>query len=761
MIGNLPADFVRNANGKPKLAPERFKSALEIQSVCNELLSADSRRAPWRAAVDGLVNGNPVYSLARLEAKGQGWRARVNYRGAEGALQQRQTVFFDLVSEVNPCVEICLDYGKGVDTADWSAAIAKAFHWMLMKRWRDGYNFHVQVQQLEMLKHGLGFHVWVDNPHNWIPNTPLNGEILFPSDSKLNLRERQDYFLLRDFVPGFWLYQRIANEATATAQGWNVDAVWETLATATKNQSTTANRAWNAEQLQREMRAGDIGTTRARQIGVWVNHLFVREIDSDEITQYTVAENFLPNVKNSRDAFRGCLFRKRNKFPEWPVEIFPYDIGSGGILNTVRGLGARTKDFFELENRVLNAMADQVLVGSTMPLQQTGQIDPSAMKLARLGMMTILPRGLAPAQGIRFPDLSQGPIAFGQLLESKMQRNNQSYIQQTPEPVDRETGQSFAMRTVDAGQVGKGVHSLYASNWQRTLERIFRIASDPKAAVGSSLSAKLSREFQERCLKMKVPKEALQNVYEVNEVLSTGAGSPAARMSAMLSILKYIYPTTTEERKINIERDFTGQLTSGSKVDRYARSHDDANLPTSDTSLAILENDAMALGGDAKAASSQDQVQHAQLHLGKGNEIAQAVSQGQMDPAQGLGSIRKIGVHTSEHLQLLQSNPLRRAEFDALHKEWLALSQIADKLQQQVQQSQAAAQQQARNQAQSAGAQDSALQVGMAKVQSGERVGMAKVAATNRVALSKLAVESRIQAAKLANGSRNGSTAAR
>jgi hypothetical protein len=752
MIGERPGDFEREQGGKVIISPERFKSAGEVKETCDIMVDADRKRQAWRASIDGLVDGFPTYKLSTLKAKGQGWRARVNYRECEGLIQARQTPFYDLVSEVDPCIEVVLDYGKGVDQTDMENAIAKAFHWMLMRRWRSGFNFHVPLEQLEMLKHGIGFHIWPGKKSCWIPRTPTTGSVLFPDGVSLNIKEDLDYFMLRDFLPGYALYAYIANEERATALGWNVDTVWQALAQASKvNKRSTGNNRYDTMQLQREMKAGDIGTTNDYQSGLWLNHLFVKEIETGQISQYTVAEGISVGTQKNKkdDPFRDCLFKQRNLYDDWPIVMMPYDIGSGGILHTVRGLGARTKDFFELSNRLKNAMADQVLVGSLITARQTGNVDTDKLRLMRLGMMNIIPQGLEIATGVQFPPLAQGPIAFDQLLQRTLAGNNESYMAGTPEPVDRETAKSFSARTQNQGQVSKGVHSLYASNYQQLLERMFRTACRKDAVLGSSMSARLAKAFQDRCAKKGVPLDALQHVEEVNEVMSTGAGSAAARLDALLTIFKLLYPGMPEPRKINLERDIVAAYFSSSKVDRYARSHDDNELPDSDASLAVQENNGLAQGGDALVSPTQNHVEHLQLHLQKANEIVQAVMSGQMDPAQALTIIQKFGEHCAKHLQFLQGNPMRKAEFEELKKEWIALSVIADKLQQQVQAAQNSTQQKPAEKV------SDQLKIGLAGVQKDERVGMAKVAARSRIDLSKLAIDSRLRAAEVAlNGSR-------
>lgn len=747
MVGDIPADFIVSPEtGDTEIAPERFKSAAEVQDACNELVAADRLRMPYRTAVDGLVDGNPTYRLGTMRAKGQSWRSRVNYRGSEGLLQARQTPFYDLVSEVDPCVELGLDYGKGQAQQDWANEIAVNFHHMLMRSWRSSFNYHVPLQQLEMLKHGIGYHIFgLGNKFCWYPDTPLTGHCLFPDGATLDVKDKLDYMMIRDFYPGHAIYKFIRNEEVATALGWNVDSTWAALAQTSKTQRQgSGSYRYTIEEYQREMRSGDIGTSNARQSGLWLNFLICKEIETGNMSLYITAEGVVINPNKKKYSteellWKDCLFRKRNIFAEWPFVMFPYDIGNGGI-HSVRGLAERTKDYFELMNRVTNAMADQILMGATMMLKQNGDVDPDKLKLWKAGIMSIIPRNLEPSV-VQFPPLQQGPLAFQQYLAATMQQNNQAYVQNSPEPLDRETAQSYAMRMQNQGQVSKGVHAQYASNWQMFLERMFRVAVRPEAAIGNSYSAQLAREFQLRCFKAGVPPEALRNVYEVNEVLSTGAGSAAARLQALDYIFKVIYPTTSEQKKVMIERDIVATVVSGTKVDRYARSLTDTQIPDSDMSIATLENNAMMLGGDALATSEQNQVEHMETHMPKANEVVQTVMQGG-DPRQGLVVMQKFGVHLAQHLQFMSQNPMQKQKFEAFKKEFLAFSQIADKLSQQVKANQAAIEARGTPQQQVS----ESLQLGLAKVQANERIGQAKVASNARVNLSKAVMDARIKA---------------
>src|SRR6266487_3997413 len=107
--GDLPKTISYSDRGTPELPPERFANASEVRETCQLMIRADRTRSFMREKVDALVNGWPTYPKSVTAAKGFGWFPRVNYRESEGLIAAQQTPLFDLVTEVDHCIEIDLD----------------------------------------------------------------------------------------------------------------------------------------------------------------------------------------------------------------------------------------------------------------------------------------------------------------------------------------------------------------------------------------------------------------------------------------------------------------------------------------------------------------------------------------------------------------------------------------------------------------------------------------------------------------------------
>lgn len=703
--------------------PERFKSAGDVISLASQLVGADQKRAIWRSTVERLWSGEPVYPLETLRRLNQSWRARTNYRGLEGMITRENTLDYDLETQGDQMVSIVLDnLGQGQQIQDWQNVMEEEAKWLLTCRWANGYNSHIPKRHYQKNLHGLGIHIWTDSPDNWIPRTPCMGEVLFPDNCPFNFDEEGDYFMLRDFLPSYVLYRKIQNEAQATTLGWKVETVWKALVSLDKSQNRNAYGTSNPERLAKEMNQGDIGYWSTRQSGVWLNTIFVREYETGKISQYTIAEGL------GVDEY---LYVKRNKYDNWPLELFPYDIGNGTI-HSVKGLGARTKEFFEMMNRVQNSMVDQVMLSAYPNMKQTVQnMDPDKMKLAKVGGLNWLPYGAEP-QLIQYPNLAQGPLALKNDLEKTMQDNNRGAgVSAQIEQQDRMTSEEYTMRSQDVNHLTTGSVAMQKAHIDRFYDRMVRIWAKPSAS--SKPHAVMAREWRERCVRRGVNPAAFKNIGEVKAVLAFGKGSASARIAAFQALLQSpVYLSTSDDRKIAIERGYVASSFGERGVEQYCRSVDDQNIPNDDQSFAVVENDVLMNGGDALATPRQNQKTHLDIHFGKLTpdiqQYQQAVQQGQFNiqaAQQMYTEINAFGKHINQHLQFLHENPLDGQAFKQYYNQFQALGKIADKIESDIQSAQQATPPQQ--------AVSEKLQIGLAQVQADQQVGMAKVQANAQI----------------------------
>ncbi len=704
----MPSGSIPATPSKPGEDPERFSSAAEVISLAAQLFGADQKRSVLRGQVISLYSGAPVYPLAKLQQMGQAWRARTNYRGLEGVISENCTLDYDVETQGEQIVCIYLDFGEGQQRKDWERIMADEFKWMFQKRWKS-FNYHIPKRQFNKNLHGLGIHIWPeDHTGNWIPRTPSSGEVLFPDDCPFNFTEEGDFFMLRDFVPSYKLRGYIRNKKEAEALGWNTEIAWKALTLLDKQEGRNRYGNAQADWLARQYEQGDIGYWATRQSGVYINSVFVREYETGRVSQYSTAEGLDLNK---------YLYKKRNKYADWPIEIFPYDIGNGNI-HSVKGLGDRTKDFFEMINRMKNAGVDQIMISAYPNMKQLIQnMDPDKMKLAKIGGLNWLPYGAEP-QVIQFPDLEKGLLAMQQDLMQNMVQNNRSAGGQVQiEQKDRMTSEEYQMRSQDMNHLSTASMAMHKSRMDSFYNRIIQQCAKPSGSKQEW--AVIAREWRERCMRRGVPMEAFGHIAEVEASLAYGKGSASARINAFSTLMQSpVYLQGSADRQIALERSFTGALLGQSAVDQYCRSADDNEIPDGDDSFAVQENNALAQGGEALAAPRQNQIDHLRIHFGKVAEIVQAQQQGQADPQQAYAAVVAFGRHTKEHLDFLHQNPMKAQDFKFFFNQWQQLSRMADKMRADLESAAEATppEQQVSEK----------LQIGLANAQANQQVGMFK-----------------------------------
>lgn len=678
------------------------------------MIGADQKRSVWRSTVERLWGGEPVYPMSKLRESGQAWRARTNYRGLEGLISAENTLDYDLETQGEGIVTISLDYGGGQQKTDWERCMAAEFQWMFQKQWK-GFNYHIPKRHYQKNLHGLGIHIWPDITGNWIPRTPCMGEVLFPDGCPFNFDEEGDYFMLRDFLPSYVLYGKIKNERQAHELGWNVEMVWKALTLIDKTAGGTG-RGSNAERLAKQLFEGDIGYTATRQSGAWINSIFCREYETGRVSQYSVVEGLDLNE---------FLYKKRNKYDDWPTELFPYDIGNSTI-HSVKGLGDRTKDFFEMMNRIQNSMADQVMLGAYPNMKQNVQnMDPDKMKLAKVGGLNWLPYGCEPSL-IQYPDLSRGPLALKEDLQRGMVQNNRGSGGQPIQQQDRMTADEYAMRAQEANRLSTGSEAMQRAHLDSFYDRIVRLCAKP--SPGGERWAVLARAWRERCISKGVPSEAFKHIAEVSAVVAYGKGSASARTNAYRELFASpVYASTSDDRKMNIERGYVASLFGYNGVEQYCRSSEDNDIPDADDSFAVQENNALAAGGEALAAPRQNQTDHLEIHFGKVSEIIGAYQNGQIDPQQAYAAVMAFGQHIKQHLDFLAENPTKAQDYKLFFNQWQSLSRIADKMEADIE---SAAEAEPPEQQIS-----DKLQIGLAGVEAQKEVGLAKAGASRQLKL--------------------------
>ena len=671
-----PADKTEAVLRSPLTSGSRLGDAARAHSLLSALVTEDEARAPGRATLRGLVDGNRPYNDADLKRLGQAWRSNVNFKEARGIVNARRANFTELTLEVPRLVDV--DIIATYDEADPKAAaearqmkrcgdvVAEEFT-RLLWGW-DGFLFHTMKHQVEMLYYGIG-PVIFPNADSWKFEALSHAELLVPKDSKALPDEMELFAVRREWRP-YQLYKNIEDAETArvaTELGWNPAAIRNAIAKAYKNandaQDTTTS-AW--ERAQADLKQGDLVATPGVTRTIRVNFIFWK----------TAKDKVGMAILNSDASEPEYLFLNEEMHDSFAnvLVLFLTEIGDGKY-HSVRGLAYDIHDHCDISNRFLNSLIDGAnLAGTVVVTRNPQQAMDTVPRTVRIGPLTVLPDGYTPMQGGFQPNL-RGMSDVRQILQQGLNTNVGLYRPGAEElkSQDAASARGAVINATQEARLEKADVLLYYTQWDLLYTEMF-------SRVLAATNDKAVNEFKRRCRQRGVPAKWLRtNAVEIRASRAIGWGSTVMKdivSRELLTLAPYFQP----EGRREAVRTRLLALVGPANSRRFMPDDDRLNIPTNDVSIAQLENDAMDNGSVATAGEDQTHVVHCAVH----GQALQSIIQGWNDAArQGADMVRMASVlqqyiqHFGTHLDFMSGSPADIQDFG----NFLALFKSARKVQ--------------------------------------------------------------------------------
>lgn len=685
----------------------RIGSAADARNIISVLQRAEATRSGRRAKINGLLNGNRPWNPQTLLSKGQGERTNLNLREAEGFVAAAKTPYYDLENEVDRYAQFVLDYGDEPSREqEWADKIGTRYHYAL-DDW-DGRELVIQRSQYQMIVHGVGPRVWED-ARDWRSKSRMAGQILVPDDASADVEEWETMAIPRSYLPSE-LWEKIKNESVATAAKWNVPAVKMAIMKAAPEDLQTAyGRSW--EFYEAEIRKGSAGYNN-RSKRIFVTALFQKEFDQ-KVSHFIVLDSTaqIPADTDTKDPEMGFLFRKIGRFDCFSqiINSFLYDVGPDGQWHSVKGAGPKIFDFCEVSNRLTCRMIDGAVASSGLLLKAKDGNALQQTAISHIAGAVVLHPDYEVQQN-RLGDNLQSPLLVKRDLRNTMDGNTGQYrrrvADETPYP-------TLGQEQMDASQqavLGKGdVNRYYRSldRWHReTFRRLLAMGKklyasrkdvaptddydDEKSLTPSECGA---LKFYRGCIEDGVPEDVLEfrNFCRIKATRSVGYGSAQMRLMIGDKLIGLL-PTMDERGRNAALRMEASALGGQSLADMIYPRYDIPLLSDDQMALATLENNALRMqGGQTLVTPSQDHVIHFQVAVQDVAAHAEQVQAGQTDPMSLMVHLQQAGPHTHQHLAAIQGDPTRKAQVEEMTKVWLNMSKMADQLQQQLEEAQAAA----------------------------------------------------------------------
>jgi hypothetical protein len=647
-----------NVGEKPPAT--RIDSAGSARSMLYTLQDDDQIASYRRSQIQGIIDGNPPYNDQQLRELGQADRINVNWGHANAKVEAAVIPYFDILTSVGNYATIKTAHGKDMGKREeWSRIISEEFH-KLLDATNPGFLANHQVCHKQLVIHGQGCMYWPDG-RDFRAKAIEPWNLVVPKGTGVD-QDNWEFCYILDDMYCEELYRYIQNEEAAKRGGWNVEQCQEAIMDARVDQQDQ-RRPW--EWYQRELRNNGLYYSYAKSKIIKVAHMFIREYDgrvSHYIFDRLNSTEFLCEMPSRYSKFSNAF------------TVFLNGVGNG-YYHGVRGLGQQLYKWAEAMNRINNSLAEGIIVDSAIMIQPNTAKDAEQVKTVQIGPWRVLPAGLNFVQTGTTSKLAPA-MQVAQFFQGQESDETGSYLPSVAggrkkgnKEVEAEIGEKGRLTNVRA--------EIYLQALDLHYGEVYRRASNPNL-LEEDHGGHRALAFQQACLNRGVPQSALLDIESVKATRSIGQGSSAARIQAMKMIQEYLpqLPESNRKRVINAN---IAAIAGQRGVESYGIP-EETKPEGNDLSIASLENNAFAVGGQVLIDPDQNHYVHLTVHLQFAGGVIEKVQGQQQDPRQASQTLQAEIPHILTHLKFLQEDPTRKEQFEAMNEQTSELMKIADQL---------------------------------------------------------------------------------
>jgi len=642
---------------------ERLGSPAALRSNYFTLRDADEDSAFNRSLVDGLKDYSSPHDDDELENKGQSDRFNITTGEGAAILSEAESGFVDIYTTPKVLAEIPLMAEVDKQQADtWSNILAEEY--TTMDRDYDGSLANHLLLCDIYVKHGIAI-PYFDDKESMEYSVGGLDHFKFPRKtgivtSKVELATALGYYGVTE------LYGKMDGE------GWNPEACKKAILQST---SATHNEHWNDwEEIQRQIKANEIYVESVCN-PVEVIHGWVKEFDG-KISYYIASKQALTDVNGNDEEF---LFKAPGFYDnvDQAFQIFPFGVGNGGRLYTVRGLGYLVFQLCNAGDILHNKLLDNARVGSSLILQPASTEDSQDMMLIDSGPAIMIPPTMKMPErqvGINLNNALIPAInetrnilnrATGGLANGNMMMQDKD---------SRETKLEISSKLDYMNKLSSFAVTLFYGPYDKlTREKVRRAFSvrqkDPEAA-------RRVREMKARCVARGVPKEIFKQI-DFKRVKATriiGTGSRSSRIMLM-DQLRQGYATWDAVGRKNFDYDVVMMLGGVELADRYAGKPNEVRIPY-DASIATLENFQLLEGDYMDPMDGQIHMVHIPIHLDELEAGLKGVDEGQIDLVQWTMEHQMLYNHTVATLEMTVVHETVQPELNMYHQKAQQIGEI-------------------------------------------------------------------------------------
>ena len=640
MIGPVGFEDMPLLSLDKKGAPprERISKASALRSIFVRQREDDLVNAANRAECQSLVDGDPPYDRQELRDAGMANNANINFGGAEQQLERAMAPYYRLTYGTEKRVSVQTTYGPLGRRADLSDRLSEEISATIAQN--PFVSFQTLLRILNRTKFGLGLAYFPDHL-DWRDRAGSLGQFYFDRQKFLCEDDQEIVTGVEDYnVTRLW--EAISGEVeTDEDAAWDRAVVREAIMKAVS--TGTDFRDW--ERMQDEFKNNDLHVTLVSP-PVRIVHGWVKEFDGTWSHYMTTEED------TGTDKF---LYKFRQKYESLNdvLVMFPDGLGTNGKIHGVRGLLFKIWAMEQFRNRAICRMLDQGMVASSLVLQAQTEEAMNSAGAQAFGNQIVIGYDWK-ANPVAMPDLQRSVFPSIEMMERL--RNDRVACYTTENVFDgdqRKTkGEVYAHLEQAASLNDASLDMHYGPEDRLAQQRVRRMIR--RTYVPQDPGGREIEELKMRLLRQGGP-DLLEAFYRIDwkatrVVRAIGAGSAAAKTIALDRLSDPLVVSQMDDvGKRNLARAKTVDAVGAANADDYLPV-DRKPRTTTETSIAILQNDVLLNGGEVPVLPSDDHLAHAREHVKPLIELHEAMKLGQVPIEQMAVQARPLWLHGAEHV---------------------------------------------------------------------------------------------------------------
>lgn len=671
-------------------------NATSARVIYERMRNSHSKRALVFARIKGMIDGNPPYSKKGMTRQGLQTNSNVNWRDGESIFESVALTYWSLFNDVRYIAEFSTDLGDPNQNPQTGLTVSEVFD-ETVRSWPEFYDVMAQHQS-DLIQFGSSFLVWT-HKKDWRYDVADIWRVLTPEKTRNNT-EKISICAIEHVMTAQELWEIYEN---SKSDKWDHDAVGAILLHNAKfKEKDKAYSSSAVLNLQTRIRNNDLNMDEIYQDDIVMISMYVREFNG-KISRGI----FSPNGTTG-DPDDWAFFDK-DQYEQMGQALAHFSFTPGEkYLHGSKGTGHRIYNTIEGTTQIDNSLMDQARRSATVLIRtRQGKSKSLAQHTFSHGGFTDIGES-EYIQNLMGSNSGAG-VEIAQYFRAKLERNNNMSGAFMGGPDSKVRGPADVREQVTREAK---VQKNRISHYYQQLDSVFReMVRKMLLSKSGDPGYEYVEMWKKKCIARGVPEEffkltkenagpnGLPEHMKVSATRASGSGSQYADQVEMQSVMS-ILPTLGERGRTAALQDFVAANRGHRYVARYLPPEDQTQEPTSEDTIASIENNQLEKGEMVVVSPDNNHAIHAERHIQRLQQIAQLFNESEsaareagsdtpsVDANQfgqyGLNEVdiafQTLGPHFVRHLLYLQQDPTRASEAQSLGRRWAILANFGDKI---------------------------------------------------------------------------------